>query len=210
MIRVKVCGLLDPRNAEEVAGTGPDFMGFIFYPGSKRFVGHEPDRRLFLQPPGISKTGVFVNEREDVVLKKASRFSLDVVQLHGSETAAYCSAIRSVGLKVIKAVGVDEQFSFSALNDLADACDYFLFDTKTTGYGGSGRRFNWEKIKEYNGDLPFFLSGGIGPDDVNDIRSIRHTRLFAVDINSRFETEKGIKDPAAVKDFINNIKFSGI
>jgi len=200
----------DPQNTAAVAAAGPDFMGFIFYPGSKRFVGNDPEEKLFRNIPGIKKVGVFVNEKEEIVLHTARRFALEWVQLHGNESAGYCAAIRKAGLKVIKAVGVDVDFGFDSLDAFLPVCDYFLFDTKTEDYGGSGQKFNWEKIKAYSGDKPFFLSGGIGPGDVSAIRAIHHARLFAVDLNSKFEIRPGIKDALAVKNFLENLKFSGI
>jgi phosphoribosylanthranilate isomerase len=209
MIRIKVCGLCDLQNAAEVAAAGPDFMGFIFYPGSKRFVGNDPEEELFRNIPGIQKVGVFVNEKEEIVIHTARRFALGWVQLHGSESVPYCAAIRKKGLKVIKAAGVDGDFDFSSLDAFLPACDYFLFDSRTADYGGSGKKFNWEKIKAYTGDKPFFLSGGIGPGDVSAIRELNHSLLFAVDINSNFEILPGIKDILAVKNFVENLKFEG-
>ena len=209
MIRIKVCGIRDLQNAAEVAAAGPDFMGFIFYPGSKRFVGNDPDEELFRNIPGIQKVGVFVNEKEEIVIHTARRFALGWVQLHGIESASYCAAIRNAGLKVIKAAGVDGNFGFDSLDAFLPVCDYFLFDNRTAGYGGSGKQFNWEIIKAYSGNKPFFLSGGIGSGDVNAIREINHPQLFAVDINSKFEIAPGIKDTLAVKNFLENLKFKG-
>lgn len=207
MIRIKVCGICDLRNAAEVAAAGPGFMGFIFYPGSKRFVGNDPEEELFRNIPGIQKVGVFVNEKEEIVIHTARRFALGWVQLHGSESVPYCAAIRKAGLKVIKAAGVDGDFDFSSLDAFLPVCDYFLFDSRTADYGGSGKQFNWELIKSYSGDKPFFLSGGIGPGDVSAIRELNHPMLFAVDINSKFEIVPGIKDILAVKNFVENLKF---
>jgi phosphoribosylanthranilate isomerase len=210
MIRIKVCGINDRQNAAEVAAAGPDFMGFIFYPGSKRFVGNDPEEELFRNIPGIHKVGVFVNEKEEAVIHTTRRFALGWVQLHGNESPSYCAAIRKAGLKVIKAAGVDGDFGFDSLDAFLPVCDYFLFDSRTTGYGGSGKQFNWEKIKDYSGDKPFFLSGGIDPGNVSAIRAINHPLLFAVDINSKFEIRPGIKNTLAVKNFLENLKFSGI
>ena len=197
----------DPGNVREVADTGPDFLGFIFYPGSKRYVGANPDAALFQQiTGGIMQVGVFVNENPERVLELASDYALNLVQLHGSETAQYCQTIRSAGYKVIKAFGVDAGFDFDNLAPYLPVCDYFLFDTKSDLHGGSGLKFGWEKIQQYNFGIPFFLSGGIDPNDSGAIREIKHPAFFAVDINSLFEVEPGMKNVNQVKAFIKEIK----
>jgi phosphoribosylanthranilate isomerase len=207
MIKVKICGMCNSGNVREVAETGPDFMGFIFYPGSKRYIGESPDKSLLQQvPPGIQKTGVFVNQNIDIVLALSKKFVLDVIQLHGSEAPDYCSIVQSSGYKVIKTFGVDRDFDFNGLNPYLSTCDYFLFDTKTENYGGTGIKFNWDKIKDYHLDKPFFLSGGIGPEDIQTIKNISHKEFIAVDINSRFETIPGIKNTASVNSFIKELK----
>lgn len=201
--------MCNPLNISEVAKTGPDFMGFIFYPGSNRYIEESPDKLLLKQVlPGIQKTGVFVNEKIDKVLEVAKKFALEVLQLHGSETSEYCSIVRSSGYKVIKSCGVDRNFDFSRLNPYLEVCDYFLFDTRTEKHGGTGIKFDWEKLTDYQLDKPFFLSGGIGPEDIKTIKDIRHKAFFAVDINSRFETCPGIKNKDLVNSFIKELKIS--
>lgn len=199
--------MCDPGNVREVAETGPDFMGFIFYPGSKRYIGEFPDKSLLLQvTPGVQKTGVFVNENIEKVLKVARQFMLEVIQLHGRETVDYCSIVRSSGYKVIKTFGVNSDFDFNELYPYLKTCDYFLFDSKTEKHGGTGIKFNWNKLADYHLDKPFFLSGGIGPEDVKTLKAIRHEAFFAVDINSRFETVPGIKNSGSVNSFIKELK----
>jgi phosphoribosylanthranilate isomerase len=207
MIKVKVCGLRDPLNVREIAGYGPDYMGFIFYPRSKRFVGENPGETVFREvKAGILKVGVFVDDSFGNIQEQCSRYSLNLVQLHGTESAQYCAYIKSMGLRVIKAFGVDNQFAFGTLVPYLKCCDYFLFDTKSEQHGGTGLKFNWEKLKEYAFKIPFFLGGGVGPGDVAAIGTISHPAFYAVDINSRFETEPGLKNNEQVRAFIQEIK----
>lgn len=207
MIRIKVCGMCDPLNVKEIAEAKPDFMGFIFYPGSPRYVSEEPDRSLFSNvPPGITKTGVFVNENPDKIYDITIRTGLDMIQLHGIESPDYCSHLKSSGLKIIKAFSMAEYFDFEMLKPYIPACDFFLFDTKTEKFGGSGIKFNWDKLAGYYLDKPFFLSGGIGPEDSGIIKTIENRGFFAVDVNSRFETAPTIKNVTLVKTFIDEIK----
>jgi len=207
MIRVKVCGMIDPRNVRRIAKVNPDYLGFIFYKGSPRYVGAEPDLELFRNvPAGIKKAGVFFNENDQTILEFSARAGLEIVQLHGNETPEYCRLLKNYGLTIIKVFNINDEFSFESLNPYQDNCDYFLFDTKSEKPGGSGKKFDWGKLEEYAMDKPFFLSGGIGPEDAGRIKSIQNKRLFAVDLNSRFEITKGVKDTRMVKAFINSIK----
>lgn len=207
MIRIKVCGMSDPLNARKIAEAKPDFMGFIFYPGSPRYVGGEPDMALFRNiPSGIQKTGIFVNEDTDKILDLTLRTGLEMIQLHGNESPDYCSSLRSSGLKIIKAFNITEYFDFEVLKPFMPGCNYFLFDSKTQKFGGSGVKFNWDKLAEYYLDKPFFLSGGIGPEDTRLIKTFENRGFFAVDVNSRFETAPGIKNVTLVKTFIDEIK----
>lgn len=199
--------MTDPGNAREIAEINPDFMGFIFYPGSGRFVGDKPDRSLFsIIPPGILKTGVFVNEEASVIIHTVKLYGLNLVQLHGNESAGYCNNLKKAGLNIIKAFAIKDGSEFENPETYMDVCDYFLFDTGSPGYGGSGIKFDWKKISEYHLDKPFLLSGGIGPEDAAVIKQIDHKYLFAVDINSRFEISPGIKDGKKVKEFIKKIR----
>lgn len=194
-------------NVKEISETNPDFMGFIFYPGSQRYVGEEPDMALFLNvPPGILKTGVFVNEVPDKIIELTFRTGCEMIQLHGNESPDYCAHLKSSGLSIIKAFNMTEYFDFELLKSYIPACDYFLFDTKTENFGGSGIKFNWAKLAGYNLDKPFFLSGGIGPEDAGLIKTLENRGFFAVDVNSRFESAPGVKNVILVKTFIDEIK----
>ena len=207
MKRVKVCGMCDPLNVKGIAGTNPDFIGFIFFRGSPRYVGEEPEMALFNNVSrGIKKTGVFLNEDNNKILDLSMATGLDMIQLHGNESPVTCLQLKSSGFIIIKAFNIGMDFRFENLIPYMPVCDYFLFDTKTEKPGGSGQKFNWEKLKEYTLDKPFFLSGGIGPEDAGIIKAIENRGFFAVDVNSRFETVPGIKDIALVKTFIKTIK----
>jgi len=205
-MKIKVCGLTDAGNAKGIAASSPDFMGFIFYRGSKRYVGECPPGSLFDIPGQIMKIGVFVNEELSIVIGKMKLWGLDLVQLHGGETPGYCYSLKAAGIRIIKAFGLDDSSDFDKPEKYTDVSDYFLFDTRTRLSGGSGVKFQWKKLEEYRLDKPFFLGGGIGPEDAGAIRKIQHENLFAIDINSRFETRPGIKDVEKVKNFINEIK----
>jgi phosphoribosylanthranilate isomerase len=208
MIKVKVCGMCDPLNVKEIGQTNPDFMGYIFYPGSPRYVGEEPEMAIFHNvPPGIKRIGVFLNEDNHKILNLSNRSGLDMIQLHGNESPVSCLQLKSSGLLIIKVFNIDNEFSFENLMQYMPGCDYFLFDTKSEKPGGSGRKFNWEKLEEYTLDKPFFLSGGIGPEDSGIIKTIENRGFFAVDVNSRFEDAPGIKNVDLVKTFIKSIKY---
>lgn len=195
------------RNMLEVAAEGVDYLGFIFYRPSKRYVGDTPPMDLFSQVNSrIEKVGVFVDENTDTILDVLHRYNLDVLQLHGSEPPAVCKQLKAKGIKVIKAFGVNASFDFMVMQPYLPFCDYFLFDTRSEQHGGTGIKFNWQKIDEYAFDKPFFLSGGIDAEDVMTILELTHPLLYAVDINSRFETEPGLKDVKKIKEFITAIK----
>ena len=206
MIKVKVCGLTDPGNILSVAEAGADYLGFIFYKGSKRYAYNLRPVDLQLLPPSIIKTGVFVNEKIEVLLETAFRFNLDMIQLHGEEDRDYCSRVRDEGFLVIKVFGIDGSEIPTAVNSFTDVCDFFLFDTMSAERGGTGKKFDWSVLDEQNIPIPFFLSGGIAPGDINKILKIKNNNLWGVDINSLFESELGIKDVSKVREFINEIK----
>lgn len=204
--RLKVCGMRDATNILDVAAVQPDFMGFIFYDQSNRFVGTN-----FTIPKGfpryIKKVGVFVNENLDRVLELVRMHQLDFVQLHGDEAVHFCAALRKK-IKVIKVFRVDNDFDFRQTKDFEDASDYFLFDTKTTAYGGSGKSFDWNLLNGYNGSTPFFLSGGINAENFSQAMSIKHAKFFALDINSGAETSPGKKDPIVLSSMLQILNYS--
>jgi len=206
-LRIKVCGMRVPENISGVTAALPDFIGFIFYPKSKRFVGFEPNSKVIaIVPDSVKKVGVFVDEFPGKVLEISQKWELHVVQLHGKETPEYCRQIKDSGFTVYKAFSVDEHFDFEKLNAYSGVCDYFLFDTKGRLPGGTGQKFNWQLLEKYQGEVPFFLSGGIGPDDLESIRNFRHPQLFGIDINSGFEVTPALKDVGKVTEFIVSIR----
>ena len=199
--------MTSPDNVTEIAEANPDYMGFIFYPGSMRYVGGNPENSLFHNvAAGIKRVGVFINEDNQKILNCSINKGLDTVQLHGNESPFSCLQLKSSGMIVVKTFSIGEEFNFETLFKYMPGCDYFLFDTKSETPGGSGKKFNWDRLEGYSLDKQFFLSGGIGPEDAGLIKTLSNKGLFAVDINSRFETASGIKDPVVVKTFIDEIK----
>ncbi len=192
-MKIKVCGLKDPVNIKAVATLQPDYMGFISYSLSPRFIGNLPVDVLAGLPRSTQKTGVFVNESLESIGGLVEKYGFDGAQLHGHENPDFCEALKKQ-LTVIKAFGVDEDFDFEQLKPYADHVNYFLFDTKTPKHGGSGQVFNWEILNNYELDVPFFLSGGLSPDNIEQVLTIKHPQFYGVDLNSRFETSPGIKD----------------
>jgi len=197
----------DPENISGVAAALPDYLGFIFYPKSKRFVGFEPSpETLAVVPDSVKKVGVFVDETPEKVLETAQNWKLDVIQLHGNETPEYCRQIQNSGITVFKAFSMDKSFEFGSLNAYSGVCDCFLFDNKGQLPGGTGQKFNWQLLENYNGDVSFFLSGGIEPNDLEAIRNFEHPRWRGIDINSGFEISPAMKDVMKVKTFISGIR----
>jgi phosphoribosylanthranilate isomerase len=205
-LAIKICGMKDPANIQLVAELSPDFMGFIFYQKSPRFAGDLDPKWIQNLPSTICKTGVFVNETEDTIRSIVERYQLNAIQLHGNESPADCSLLQQQGLKVIKALSIATAEDFRVTERYYESCDYLLFDTKTPLYGGSGLQYDWSLLDHYTGILPFFLSGGISPDDAERIRSFSHPKLYAIDLNSRFESESGVKNEETLKQFINELK----
>lgn len=206
-LKIKVCGMTDIGNMLEISSLFPDYMGFIFYPKSIRYVGDTPDPGLFeAVPPTIIKTAVFVNELFKKVMEKANRFHIDHIQLHGMETPEMCKQLRLSGMTVIKAIPGDQLNESSLLTEYAAVCDYLLFDTPVISYGGSGRKFDWALLEDLTAPKPFFLSGGIGLEDAEKLTQMNYKNLFAVDVNSRFELEAGIKDLESLGSFIKRIR----
>ncbi|MBP9032226.1 MAG: phosphoribosylanthranilate isomerase [Dysgonomonadaceae bacterium] len=199
---VKVCGMRDAENIRKVEALGVDWMGFVFHRTSPRFVGELPD----YLPQRAKRVGVFVDETEEQIMETVQLFRLDMVQLHGHETPDFCSRIRSKGLKVIKAINVQNTFSTEEVSFYERACDYFLFDTKTPLPGGSGQKFDWSSLSAYRGTTPFLLSGGISPDDADRVEAFVHERCIGIDLNSRFETSPANKDIHLLQSFIDKIK----
>jgi phosphoribosylanthranilate isomerase len=207
-VGIKICGMKYPDNILEVGSLLPDYMGFIFWEKSVRhFDGIIPEL-----PKSIKKVGVFVNETVELILAKAQKYDLQAIQLHGHESVEFCQELREnlkqVQIEVIKVFSVDDAFDFEVLKPFEPVCDYFLFDTKGKLPGGNGTTFDWKVLKKYPSSKPFFLSGGIGSDELEVVKEILATNLpiHALDLNSKFEIEPGLKDKKILKKFQNNLK----
>jgi len=203
--------MLHPENILEVAALQPDYLGFIFFKGSKRYAGELDPEVVKALPEQIRRTGVFVNEDSEQVLELIQKYGLNAVQLHGAESPEYCRGIAQYvkaiqpEFKVIKSFGVNVDFDFGRLEAYLGVADYFLFDTQTPDHGGSGKKFDWNLLDKYKLDVPYFLSGGIGTESAEALNGISDPRLFAIDINSRFELEPGLKDVVKLSEFKNKL-----
>lgn len=195
---IKVCGMRSEKQVTELAGL-VDFVGFIFYEKSKRFV------RSTSPVNDSLKVGVFVNESVDAVREHIREQSLDFVQLHGNESPQMCARLKDE-VKIIKAFGVDEDFDFYKTQAYEECVDYFLFDTKTKLHGGSGRQFDWSLLSNYQGSIPFFLSGGINPKSIESLKNFSHPKLAGIDLNSGFEISPADKNITQLKQFIKELK----
>jgi phosphoribosylanthranilate isomerase len=202
-MKLKVCGMQETENIAALASLQPDYMGFIFWEPSKRYCTTVPTDI----PKHIKKVGVFVNETTEQIKSKIKVFELDVVQLHGEESPSQCAALMSV-CEVIRAFRIGPDFNFKQLAPYQDHCTYFLFDTQGPLPGGNGTAFDWELLTGYNLDTPFFLSGGIGLGHVDAIAEIRNRNLpiYALDINSQFESEPGVKKIEEIEKFKQRVQ----
>ena len=192
-MKIKVCGLKHPGNISEVAALEPDYVGFICYAPSPRYATELNSEILDALPEPIYKTAVFVNEDAEIIQKLVDSYNFDAIQLHGNESPYFCKEFKDK-VTVIKAFGIGEGFDFERLKQFADSVDYFLFDTKTDIHGGSGQTFDWSLLDNYKMDIPFFLSGGLSLENLEEIKAIKHPQFYGVDFNSKFELEPGLKD----------------
>ena len=198
-MKLKVCGMRYSKNIINLAKIMPDYMGFIFWENSKRFVSNStPDLG-----GTVKKVGVFVNASLEYIKDCIDAHKLKAVQLHGNESPEQCGELAEVDVEVIKAFAIQREFDFSATVIYESVCDYFLFDTKGELPGGNGLHFDWNVLKDYHSKKPFFLSGGIGPNDCVAIASIikLNLPLYAIDVNSKFEVEPGFKNIQSIKEF---------
>ena len=194
-VKLKVCGMRDPDNIRELIEVGPDLMGMIFYEKSPRYVsGH-----VGFKTSQIDHVGVFVNPTKEEVLDKVKEYGLKYIQLHGSESVEFVSSIKQAGLIVIKVFRIIDELPVLEMKAFNGLVDYFLFDTKTALFGGSGQQFNWEILEAYPFETPYFLSGGIDLEDVPKILKMDLPKLYAIDVNSRFEVKPGLKDIQKIK-----------
>jgi phosphoribosylanthranilate isomerase len=229
-MKLKVCGMKYTENIQQVAEQQPDYLGFIFYEKSKRnFEGIIPEL-----PKSIKKTGVFVNEYKEILISLVEEYQLDAIQLHGDESVNYVTELKNQlterralfieenkhikkkknkhlisneKVEIIKVFGIKDAFNFDVLKPYLDVVDYFLFDTKGKERGGNGTKFDWQVLEKYPFKKPFFLSGGIGLKDVDEVQKIMKSNLpiYALDINSKFESKPGVKKIEELKEFRKNV-----
>ena len=220
-MKLKICGMKYQDNMAQVATLQPDYLGFIFYDKSARNF----DTTIPQISESIKKTGVFVNEDLNSVIEKINTFNLQAVQLHGSESPEYCDALRhaelvsashqknlkQVQVEIIKVFSIKEEFDFEVLKPYEAVCDYFLFDTKGKLPGGNGYTFDWNVLNDYPSTKPFFLSGGIGLDQIEGIKNFLQSDTseycYALDVNSKFEVEPGLKNIEDLKEFKQHLSF---
>ena len=203
--KIKVCGMRDAENIREVEALGIDMMGFIFYPKSSRYVS---DRPAYL-PQKCKRVGVFVDATGDAIRQHITNYSLDIIQLHGHESPDYCQQLRE--WEIIKAFNIATPSDLESTKPVEGIADYFLFDTKGKSVGGNGEKFDWNVLNHYNGDTPFLLSGGIGPDDAERIKALFALdgfpidKCIGIDLNSGIETAPAMKDTALHRSFLSQL-----
>lgn len=204
---IKVCGMREAENIREVEALGIDLMGFIFWPKSKRFISAKPGDL----PTRCKRVGVFVDQMPKDICKYVYEYRLDMIQLHGNESPTFIEHMRASlrdvnpNIKIIKAINIASKEDLVKADDYQDSADCLLFDTKGKSVGGNGLQFDWDVLKEYKGKLPFLLSGGIDPEDANKIKAFHHDKFIGIDLNSRFESEPGIKNIEKLKEFIEEL-----
>ncbi len=203
-VKIKICGLTDIDNICRLLFLEPDYMGFIFYPKSPRYVEGKlnPDM-LSVIPPTVKRSGVFVNATEVEIRNAVKRYGLNAIQLHGNEKPRHCAQLRDMGVEVIKAFHIEDEHDFEDAAAYTEVVDYYLFDTKTPDYGGSGRGFDWQLILRQPLRTPWILSGGIGPDNIIEAAQ---SGASIIDLNSRFESSPGIKDYDRLREAIDRVR----
>jgi len=210
-MRIKVCGMTLPEQVTALDEMGVDFAGFIFYPKSPRYVGNKISAEKMRKIKGhIAKVGVFVNEPYDDMMRTVEEYRLDMVQLHGDETPFFCEKVANY-VTVVKAFRLSDNDPIDwIVRPYHDSTDMFMFDTMGAGYGGTGKKFDWNDLKAASVDKLFFLSGGIEPGDEENIKTFMKEpvaqKLFSIDINSKFEIAPGVKDVKKVKQFVEKLK----
>lgn len=207
-MKIKVCGMRQQGNIEELVALKPNFIGFIFYEKSPRFAGEELNEEYIKTIPNdIKKVGVFVNANPGYILDTVKKYDLQYAQLHGNELPDMCRSLRQKGVNIIKAFSIDESFNFAMLNNYKLFCDMFLFDTKGDQPGGNGKAFDWNLLKKYDNEKPFFLSGGIGPDNIEEVIELSKLMpIYGIDVNSKYETEPGVKDISKLTALFGSVR----
>ena len=218
---IKVCGMRDAQNIREVSQLGVDMIGMIFYPKSPRYVEMQSSHAGIIpdyvkedinikSAKSPARVGVFVDDMVQNIVTRVVNYHLDYVQLHGNEPREMCENLRLTldpdirpGIKIIKAISVSDASDIQKYKEYVGAVDLFLFDTKCKTVGGSGQQFDWQVLEQYDGEIPFLLSGGIGPEDASRLHAFYHPKCIGIDLNSRFEIEPGVKDVEKLKGFLN-------
>ena len=196
--------MADASIMHQLAEMPVNMLGFIFYPRSPRYVVGKIDPiEIEKLPHTIRKVGVFVNADEAILLEKAEEYHLDTIQLHGNESPELCASLKSEGYQIMKAFNLTKNNDYEAYEP---HCDFFLFDTPSEKHGGTGEKFDWTLLDNYKGETPFLLSGGISPDDAEEVRQIKHPKLAGIDINSKFEISPGVKDVPLLVGFLTALK----
>ena len=211
----------DAQNIREVSQLGVDMIGMIFYPKSPRYVEMQSSHAGIIpdyvkedinikSAKSPARVGVFVDDMVQNIVTRVVNYHLDYVQLHGNEPREMCENLRLTldpdirpGIKIIKAISVSDASDIQKYKEYVGAVDLFLFDTKCKTVGGSGRQFDWQVLEQYDGEIPFLLSGGIGPEDASRLHAFHHPKCIGIDLNSRFEIEPGVKDVEKLKGFLN-------
>ena len=206
---IKVCGMRDAQNIRDVEALGVDILGFIFWPGSKRYVSTRPD----YLPVKAQRAGVFVNASPDEVVQKVKEYGLHYVQLHGDEDLSYVTNLQKLLTasvdnmpRIIRAIQVASRSKVLKAMMWDGFVDGILFEAPTTGYGGSGISFDWSLLSSYRGNTPFFITGGIGPQSLEALLEFEHPQWIGVDLNSRFESSPAFKDIALLRPFVEALK----
>ncbi len=202
---LKVCGMRDAENICAVEQLGVDWMGFIFWSKSSRYVSEPP---AYL-PSRAHRVGVFVDATLEDICAHVRSYGLHLIQLHGHESPAFCREVRSAcedSVAIIKAFAITTPKGLEAVNAYEGIANYFLFDTRSSLPGGSGQQFDWSILDAYDGTTPFLLSGGIGPDDLDRLLAFHHPRLLGFDLNSRFESAPAFKDLSLLTPFLKALK----
>jgi phosphoribosylanthranilate isomerase len=211
MMNIKVCGITQFKQLQQLEALNIDYAGLIFYKDSPRYIGDKISGKQIKDADfDIKKVGVFVNPTYSELLDAIDEYGLDIVQLHGNETPEMCEEL-SAEVEVIKAFRIagDNSINIDEMVMPYDAvCDFYLFDTAglKESFGGTGQQFDWSILKKAKIEKPFFLSGGIGPDDAQKVKAFKHPDFFAIDVNSKFETAPGVKDMAAILKFLQGFK----
>jgi phosphoribosylanthranilate isomerase len=202
--KIKICGLKYPDNYSAISELQPDYIGLIFYKKSLRYM-KDTLTPTIVADKKTKKVGVFVNASSDEVETIIQEYNLDAIQLHGQESPEYCLKFKEQ-IQVIKAFSINNEFDFKETIPYENACDQFLFDAKGEQAGGNGYAFNWQLLNSYERNIPFFLSGGIGLENIDEAIAINNTYLYGIDINSRAEVSPGVKDIETVKQLINKLR----